>query len=83
MLLLVCKALHNLAPSYLSDLLLTYTPSQTLRSSSTLSLVLLHTRLVYMGSQAFSYAAPYLWNLLPEDIRKSDYFQILFEDASF
>ncbi|KAM4609866.1 TBC1 domain family member 25 [Polymixia lowei] len=37
-LLLTFKALHNLAPPYLSDLLHTYTPSRALRSSSAFQL---------------------------------------------
>lgn len=71
-LLLVYKALHNLTPSYLSDHLSIYTPSQTLRSSSTCSLVLPHMCMASMGSRAFSYAAPNLSNFLSQDISNSD-----------
>ncbi len=38
-LLLTYKALHNLAPQYLSQLLHVYTPSRALRSSSSISLI--------------------------------------------
>lgn len=71
-LLLVYKALHNLAPPYLSDLLSIYTPSRTLRSSSTCSLVFAHMQMASMGSRAFSYAVPHLWNFFPRDISNSD-----------
>jgi len=66
------KALNNLAPSYLLDLLNIYIRSRTLRSSSSLTLVLPRTRTTSMGSRAFSFAAPYLWNLLPQDVRNSE-----------
>lgn len=71
-LVLVYKALHSLAPSYLPDQLLTSTPSRTVRSSFKFCLVLPRMNLASMGSQAYSYAAPYLWNMLSQDIRNSD-----------
>lgn len=71
-LLLTFKALHSLAPPYLTDLLHIYTPSRTLRSSLSLSLVLPRIRLKTMGARTFSHAAPRLWNSLPLDIRNID-----------
>ncbi len=71
-LLLTFKALHNSAPPYLSDLLHIYIPKRTLRSSSSVSLVVPSVRLATMGSRAFSCAAPNLWNSLPQSIRESD-----------
>ncbi len=69
-LLLTYKALHNLAPQYLNQLLHVYTPSRALRSSSSISLVV--PRITTMGARSFSYAAPRrLWNSLPLDIRNS------------
>ena len=70
-LLLTYKALNNLAPSYLQDLLHIHTPSRTLRSASALTLVLPRTRTASMGSRAFGYAAPHLWNSLPVEVRNS------------
>lgn len=55
---LTFKALHNLALSYLSDLLHIYILKRTLRSSSSVALVVPSVRLVTMGSRAFSCAAP-------------------------
>ena len=60
-LLLTFKALHKLAPLYLSDLLHTFTPSCTLRSSSAILLTTPPACLTTMGSRAFSCAAPHLW----------------------
>ncbi len=71
-LLLTFKALHNSAPPYLSDLLQIYIPKRTLRSSSSVSLVVPSVRLATMGSRAFSCAAPNIWNSLPQSIRESD-----------
>uniref|UniRef100_A0A673KWT2 Semaphorin-6B-like n=1 Tax=Sinocyclocheilus rhinocerous TaxID=307959 RepID=A0A673KWT2_9TELE len=70
--LVTYKALHNLAPQYLTQLLHVYTPSRALRSSSLISLVVPRIRLTTMGARSFSYAAPRLWNSLPPDIRNSD-----------
>ncbi|CAK6974641.1 uncharacterized protein LOC117442044 isoform X1 [Scomber scombrus] len=71
-LLLTCKILHNLAPSYLSELIHIYTPSRTLRSSSANQLFAPSANLTTMGSRAFSRSAPCLWNSLPPDICTSD-----------
>uniref|UniRef100_A0A3B3RKC8 Reverse transcriptase domain-containing protein n=1 Tax=Paramormyrops kingsleyae TaxID=1676925 RepID=A0A3B3RKC8_9TELE len=69
-LLLTFKAIHDLAPSYLSDLIQINRPSRSVRSSSSLHLTVPHTRLTTMGGRAFSYSAAYLWNTLPPDIRR-------------
>ncbi len=52
-LLLTYKALNNLAPSYLLDLLHIHTPPRILRSASALTHFLPRTRTTSMGSQAF------------------------------
>ncbi|KAK0141394.1 hypothetical protein N1851_021597 [Merluccius polli] len=62
------KAIHNLAPPYLSDLLHTATSTHSLRSSSSIHLTVPSARLTTMGSRAFSRSAPKLWNSLPSDI---------------
>ncbi|XP_029924039.1 uncharacterized protein LOC115371064 [Myripristis murdjan] len=70
-LLLTFKAIHNLAPPYLSDLLHIATPARTVRSSSSLHLSVPPARLATMGSRAFSRSAPQLWNSLPLDLRNT------------
>ena len=69
-LLLVYKALHGLAPSYISDLLNFKTYSRSLRSSCKEYLVVPRSRLKTYGDRAFSIAGPKLWNDLPLEIRK-------------
>uniref|UniRef100_A0A3P9M9H0 NACHT LRR and PYD domain-containing protein n=1 Tax=Oryzias latipes TaxID=8090 RepID=A0A3P9M9H0_ORYLA len=76
LLLYTFKALHSLAPSYLSNLLHINTPSHSLRSSSSLQLSVPPARMVTMGSRAFSRSAPQLWNSLPPDLRNTDSFLI-------
>ncbi len=68
--LLTFKALNNLAPPYLTDLLHHHTPSRNLRSSegNTLSPTL-RTKHRTWGDRAFSIAAPSLWNSLPKSLR--------------
>ena len=75
-LLLTFKALHNLAPPYLTDLVNIYTPSRSLRSSHSISLVSPRIRLTTMGARTFSFVAPRLWNSLPPNIRNCDSLQI-------
>ncbi|XP_028291926.1 putative leucine-rich repeat-containing protein DDB_G0290503 [Gouania willdenowi] len=67
-LLITFKALHNLAPPYISDLLHIATPARTLLSSSTLQLSVPPAKLITMGHRAFSYCAPQLWNSLPTNL---------------
>ena len=67
-LLLTWKSLNGLAPSYISQLLTPYVPTQTLRSSDKLLLKIPKTFSSY-GDRAFSSCAPKLWNSLPMDIR--------------
>ncbi|XDV26601.1 hypothetical protein PO909_030257, partial [Leuciscus waleckii] len=70
-LLLVYKSLHNLAPSYLSDLLTPYLQSRTLRSSDVCLLAVPTSRLSSMGDRAFSVAGPKMWNALRLEMRQS------------
>ena len=69
-LLLVYKALHGLAPSYISDLLNFKTYFRSLRSSCKEYLAVPRSRLKTYGDRAFSIAGPKLWNDLPLEIRK-------------
>ncbi|XP_078272170.1 uncharacterized protein LOC144602922 [Rhinoraja longicauda] len=71
-LLMTYKALHNLAPSYLTDLLHRHTPTCTLRSAAAnLLSPPIRTKLRSWGDSAFSIAAPTLWNSLPQTVRDS------------
>ena len=69
LLLLTYKAYHNLAPSYLCNLVNPYTPSRSLRSGDKMLLETPHTRLKTYGDRSFSAAAPREWNKLPLSLR--------------
>ena len=71
-LLITYKAINGLAPDYIKALLQTYTPSRNLRSSSKNLLKVPSVRLVNYGQRSFFFAAPKLWNSLPDNIRHSD-----------
>uniref|UniRef100_A0A669EE25 Reverse transcriptase domain-containing protein n=1 Tax=Oreochromis niloticus TaxID=8128 RepID=A0A669EE25_ORENI len=66
------RTLHSVAPTYLSDLLLSYHPSKSLRSCDQGLLVVPHTRLKTKGDRAFVSVAPRLWNSLPLSLRSVD-----------
>ena len=71
-LLLTYKALHGLAPTYLSDLVLPYLPTRTLRSQDAGLLIVPRISKQTAGGRAFSYRAPFLWNGLPTHVRDAD-----------
>ena len=71
-LLLTYKALHGLAPTYLSDLVLPYIPTRTLRSQDVGLLTVPRISKQTAESRAFSYRAPFLWNGLPTHVRDAD-----------
>ncbi len=66
--LITWKALNNLAPLYISDLLSVADRKITLRSETNNLLNVPKTSLK-LGEKAFSYAAPKLWNKLPKSMR--------------
>uniref|UniRef100_A0A3P9Q946 Reverse transcriptase domain-containing protein n=1 Tax=Poecilia reticulata TaxID=8081 RepID=A0A3P9Q946_POERE len=68
-LLYTFKALYNLSPPYLSNLIDIAIPSRSLRSSSSIHFTVPSARLTTMGSRAFSRSAPQLWNSLPPYLR--------------
>ncbi|XP_068561742.1 LOW QUALITY PROTEIN: uncharacterized protein [Cebidichthys violaceus] len=71
-LLITYKALHNLAPPYLSDLLHRHTPNRNLRSAdANLFTPPTLSKHQTWGDRAFSIAAPSLWNSLPQHLRHS------------
>lgn len=71
-LLLVYKSLNGLAPDYLSGLIKEYRPVRALRSSHRSLLHIPKVNGVTYGQRAFSYAAPELWNLIPDIIKSSE-----------
>ena len=66
--LMTFKALHNLSPVYIIDLLQIDTPSCSLWSSSAGLRALPVLSLTTTGAMAFSYAAPKLWTSLPAQL---------------
>ncbi|PIK38614.1 reverse transcriptase-like protein [Apostichopus japonicus] len=68
-LLLTFCAHHLERPVYLSQLLLPYTPTRTLRSSNKLFLTVPKPGLKNYGYRSFQYSGSYLWNKLPDHIR--------------
>ncbi len=68
-LLLVFKALHNFAPSYLSSVLAFYNPSRSLRSENLNLLCVVGTKYKQKGNRAFSCVRPKLWNDLLLSVR--------------
>jgi hypothetical protein len=71
LLLITFKSMNGCAPSYLSNLLNTYSPTRSLRSS-TANLLQTHSyRLKTYGKRSFSVAAPFLWNSLPSELRET------------
>ncbi|KAF7668554.1 hypothetical protein LDENG_00004970, partial [Lucifuga dentata] len=71
-LLLVFKALHGLAPRYLSEMLSVHEPVRPLRSSYSLFLTVPKSRTKTFGDAAFSCYTPSRWNSLPEDLRGAE-----------
>ena len=69
------KALNNLAPSYLCDLLKRHVPSRSLRSGDANLLDVPKTKRRTWGDRAFSFAAPTLWNALPKTLRDASTLQ--------
>lgn len=68
-LLLTFRAQYLEQPVYISQLLSPYAPPRGLRSSGKALLSLPNPRLKSYGYRCFAYAAPYLWNQLPDHIR--------------
>ena len=69
LLLLTFKALHGLAPIYISELIKPYNPSRSLRSSTLNYLSVPKSNTATYGDRCFSVATPKLWNSLPGDFR--------------
>ncbi len=72
-LILNFKGKNGIGPKYLSDLLVSYDSGHLLRSEASGLLRVPRTKQVTYEGQAFSKAAPTLWNSMPTQIRKSTY----------
>ena len=70
--LITYKVLHDRTLIYIQELLQLHTPSHNLRSSNRNLLAKPYFNLNSYGKQAFSVAAPELWNNLPEDIKSAN-----------
>jgi hypothetical protein len=68
-LMLTFKAQHDQAPQYLKNILSTYQPPRSLRSTTKCLLNIPRMSLKRYGYRAFCHAAPLLWNDLPLNIR--------------
>ena len=69
---LVFRALHGLAPAYVTTLITPYEPRRALRSAGTALLCVPRHNLERYGRRSFSCAGPVLWNSLPEGMRLTD-----------
>ena len=70
-LLLTFRAVNGIAPPYISELLVPYSPPRNLRSTELALLNVPQTNLRTFGDRAFSSVAPRLWNDLPLSLRKT------------
>jgi len=68
--LITYKTLHYNSPSYLTSLLVPYTPARSLRSSDKLWLTVPFFK-SSAGRRSFSFAAPTIWNSLPFSLRSA------------
>ena len=62
----------RLVPTYVSDLVLWYILTLTLRSQGPSLLIVHRISKQTAGGRAFSYRAPFLWNGLPTLVRDAD-----------
>ena len=67
--LLVYKALNDMSPNYIKELIVPYTPARRLRSCNKGLLEIPRSRTSSFGDRMFSVAAPRLWNSFPDNIR--------------
>ena len=70
-LVLTYKALHDLSPEYLKQMLSIYEPSRKLRSSDRNLLSVPKFKTATYSRRCFRSIAPTLWNQLPDSIRKA------------
>ncbi len=75
-LLLAYKALNDLGPAYLTNLLSRYNLTRSLRSQNSGLLVVPRIAKSTKGGRTFSYLAPKLCNSLPDNVWGSDTFSL-------
>ena len=68
-LLLSYQCFHNLAPSYLTELLTIYKPGRNLRSGKKNFFEIPPVLTKTYGEHTFTHAAPIMWNNLPDSLR--------------
>ena len=69
--LLVFKCFHNIAPTYLQELILPRISYSHLRSSDDVFSLQTDVPNTHFGESAFSYSAPITWNALPLEVKSS------------
>ena len=69
--LLTYRALHNMGPPYISELISPHRPQRSLRSENKLMLTFVPKNFVKYGDRAFCSVSPKLWNTLPMEIKSS------------
>ena len=72
LLVLIYRCLHTLAPAYLSDLIIPYTPARSLRSADSNLITTNLYRLERCGRRRFSVAGPFPWNKLPASVKSAN-----------
>ena len=75
-LVLTFRALHNLAPEYIADMIVEYMPSRHLRSAGSRLLRVPRHNLEHYGRRGFSVTSPRLWNNLPDSLHHIDSFEL-------
>ncbi|XP_072037296.1 uncharacterized protein [Amphiura filiformis] len=70
-LLLTYKAMNEMAPAFICDLVNLYVPTRPLRSSCATRLQLARSNTKFYGDRSFVVAAATLWNRLPADVRQA------------
>ena len=68
------RSLNGLAPQYLAQHLIPYSPSRSLRSIDSSLLTVPKSRTKSYGDRAFQNCSPRLWNTLPLYVRQKDTF---------
>ena len=63
------RAIHNLEPEYIADMITEYTPGRQLRFSGSRLLRVPRHNLERYGRYSYSVTAPRLWNDLPDSLR--------------
>ena len=68
------KVKNQMAPDILDDIFVNRTLSYNLRNNSSFSIRQVHS--VYHGTESLSFLGPKIWELVPEDIKNSESYEI-------